>query len=274
MLFLYNLPSVLMAAFVVGLTVACALIGYVLFRRLLPILLDAEQRTMTLSMVAVIATINSLIVAFAAINVWDAYNDADRTVAAEAACAGELARDLAAFGSPAADLTGRALRRYVDSVVDSEWPIMQQEARPDPQTERLFDAMFDAANRIEPANARQTSLLNEVLARTNEMVKHRERRILTLDVAMPATLWGVMLALSSLSFALLYLLPVTPFHVALVSSWAMTLGLAFFFVLAVDRPFAGNVSVRSAPFQQTLVALITNRTWPAAMASNDNPSNP
>jgi hypothetical protein len=43
--------------------------------------------------------------------------------------------------------------------------------------------------------------------------------------------------------------------VALVAVWAITLGLAFFFVLAVDRPFAGEVSVSSAPIERALKAV-------------------
>ena len=65
--------------------------------------------------------------------------------------------------------------------------------------------------------------------------------------AVPGTLWGVMLIASGLSLLLLYALPATRFHMALVGVWATTLGLAFFFVLAVDRPFAGEVSVSAAP---------------------------
>jgi uncharacterized protein DUF4239 len=263
MLFLYNIPSAAMAMIVVGTTLSIVLIGYAIARRLKLMDLDAEQRGMTLSMVSVITTINSLLVAFAAISVWDAYNDADRTVTAEASCAGELARDLAAFHTPAADLTGIALRGYVQAVVHSEWPTMQQQSRSDPETERRFDEMFDAVNRIQPSDARQNALLVEVLARANEMVKHRHRRLSELDVAMPGTLWAVMVTVSALSFALMYVLPATPFHVTLIASWAATLGLAFFFVMAVDRPFAGAVSVSAAPFQQTIDSLVTSRIWPA-----------
>jgi len=209
----------------------------------------------------VVTTINSLLIAFAAIGVWDAFNDADRIVTAEAACASELARDLATFGAPAADATGRILRLYLERVVHIEWPMMQQHAQFDPQTEQQFDAMFDAANRIEPTNPRQVVLLHEVLSRVNEMEKYRQQRILILDVAMPATLWGVILVVSGLSFGLLYVLPATRFHISLLSVWAVTLGLSIFFVLAVDRPFAGEVSVSSAPFQQTIAELIASGTW-------------
>jgi predicted neutral ceramidase superfamily lipid hydrolase len=123
--------------------------------------------------------------------------------------------------------------------------------------------MFDATNRIQPVDARRSALLIEVLARVNEMVKHRYSRISVLGVSMPGTLWAVMVIASSLSFALLYVLPATPFNVMLISSWALTLGLAFFFVLAVDRPFAGEISVSPAPFQQTIDSLVASGIWGA-----------
>ncbi|GAB3254348.1 bestrophin-like domain [Chitinimonas naiadis] len=261
--FLYNIPSAAMATIVAGSTLAIVMGGYAIATRFKLVLLDPEQRAMMISMVSIITTINSLIVAFAAISVWDAYNDADRTVAAEATCAGELARDLSAFNSPAADVAGRALRAYMEHVIHKEWPVMQQESRQDPETENLFEAMFDAANYIAPTDTRQTVLLGEILARTNEMVKHRQQRILTLDISMPATLWAVMLVVSALSFLLLYALPPTAFHKLLIGSWGLTLGLTFFFVLAVDRPFAGEVSVSPEPFQKTINGLVANRTWPA-----------
>jgi len=266
MLFLYNLPSFWMASIVVGTTVLCVLLGYALFRRLAPLHLDADEKAMTISMVSVVTTINSLLVAFAAISVWDAYNDANRTVTAEAACAGELAHDLDSLKLPSAVAANLALQRYVDRVIHVEWPLMQQQARTDPGADQAFNQMFYAANRIEPGTPRQNVLLQEVLARVNEMVKYRQQRILTLDEAMPATLWGVIIIVSALSFGLLYVLPANRFHITLISIWATTLGLSFFFVLAVDRPFAGEVSVSTASFQQTMADLIHSGVWAGSTA--------
>lgn len=261
MLFLYNLPSYCMGLIVVGTTVLVVFVGYSVFSRLGLVHADPEQRAMALSMVSIITTINSLLVAFAAVSVWDAYNDADRTVAAEAACAGELARDLAAFDSATASKAGNALQYYLESVIRDEWPTMQQHLQPAPETETAFNRLFDIANDINPTTPRQTVLLNEVLKRTNEMAKLRQQRLLTLEVSMPGTLWAVMLIASGLSFLLLYLFPPTPFYVGLISTWSTTLGLAFFFVLAVDRPYAGEVSVSSSPYRKTIDQLVDSRIW-------------
>ncbi|MEW6318773.1 MAG: DUF4239 domain-containing protein, partial [Pseudomonadota bacterium] len=181
------------------------------------------------------------------------------SVAAEAACATELARDLSAFSHPSAAAARRELIMYLDRVVHDEWPSMQQQARPDAGTEVAFNSMFATANRITPRDDRERVLLIEVLARVNEMVKYREKRLQNLEAAMPGTLWGVMLIASGLSLVLLYALPATRFHMALVVVWAATLGLAFFFVLAVDRPFAGEVSVSAAPLERAIQTLSNDK---------------
>lgn len=255
MLFLYNWPSWLMGLFVVSMTLAAALGGYALFRRWVPVRLAPDQQAMAIGMVSVITTINSLLIAFSAISVWDAYSDAARNVDAEATTAGELARDLAAFNEPSAQHASLALRTYLESVVQSEWPKMQQQAAGDAHSAAYFDSLFAVATHVEPQGNRQQALFAEVLARINEMAKLRDQRLLSLSVAMPSTLWNVMLVASAVSFLLLYALPSTRFTHAMIVSWALTLGLAFFFVLAVDRPFAGRVSVGAQPLQLVIDAI-------------------
>jgi len=256
MLFLYNLPSAEMGALIVAATLIVALAGYALIRSFFPVRLDAEQRGMTIAMMSAVTTINSLLVAFSAISVWSSYQAASDNVAAEAACATELSHDLAAFHAGQAYTARHDLGVYLQRVVRDEWPLMQQHASSDAGTEAAFDSMFAAVNQIEPSGDREHVLLSEVLTRVNEMVKYRQRRLQDLDSAMPVTLWGVMLLASGMSLVLLYALPGTRFNVVLVSIWAITLGLAFFFVLAVDRPFAGEVSVGSEPMQRALATLI------------------
>ncbi|KVW32589.1 hypothetical protein WK94_03515 [Burkholderia ubonensis] len=276
MLFLYNIPAAAMGALIVTATLAAALLGYAAFRRVLPARIDAEQRGMIVAMLSAVTTINSLLVAFSAVSVWSSYQAATDTVAAEAACATELSRDLAAFrvAGTGADAARRALADYLARVVDDEWPQMQQHGRADPRAEAAFDRMFAAINRVTPADERERVLLAQAMARANEMVKYRQARLQNLESAMPGTLWAVMLVSSSLSLLLLYALPGTRFNVGLVSIWAVTLGLAFFFVLAVDRPFAGEVSVSAAPIRHALDELRATLAAPGHAALDAAPAGP
>ncbi|KVU21807.1 DUF4239 domain-containing protein [Burkholderia ubonensis] len=276
MLFLYNIPAAAMGALIVTATLAAALLGYAAFRRVLPARIDAEQRGMIVAMLSAVTTINSLLVAFSAVSVWSSYQAATDTVAAEAACATELSRDLAAFrvAGTGADAARRALADYLARVVDDEWPQMQQHGRADPRAEAAFDRMFAAINRVTPADERERVLLAQAMARANEMVKYRQAHLQNLESAMPGTLWAVMLVSSSLSLLLLYALPGTRFNVGLVSIWAVTLGLAFFFVLAVDRPFAGEVSVSAAPIRHALDGLRATLAAPGHAALDAAPAGP
>ncbi|KVL03181.1 DUF4239 domain-containing protein [Burkholderia ubonensis] len=276
MLFLYNIPAAAMGALIVAATLAAALLGYAAFRRVLPARIDAEQRGMIVAMLSAVTTINSLLVAFSAVSVWSSYQAATDTVAAEAACATELSRDLAAFraAGTGADAARRALADYLARVVDDEWPQMQQHGRADPRAEAAFDRMFAAINRVTPTDERERVLLAQAMARANEMVKYRQARLQNLESAMPGTLWAVMLVSSSLSLLLLYALPGTRFNVGLVSIWAVTLGLAFFFVLAVDRPFAGEVSVRATPIRHALDGLRATLAAPRRAALDAAPAGP
>lgn len=251
-LFLYNLPISVMGCIVVGSTLLVALGGYAIAIRLALIRLDPEQRGLAFTMMSVITTMNSLLIALAAVNVWATYSDAGTVSSNEAASARELALDLAGFSSPEAKAASDALRRYLLSVVEEEWPLMQQQLRPNPETEKQFLAMVSQITRLTPASARQEILLAEILTRVNELAKLRQHRLLSLNVSMPGTLWAVILVVSIISFMLLYALPPSAYHVALISCWAITLGLMLFFVLAVDRPYAGDISVSPEPYRVTL----------------------
>ncbi len=251
-LFLYNLPIGLMGLIVVGSTLTVALAGYAIAIRVALIRLDPEQRSLAFTMMSVITTMNSLLIALAAVNVWEAYNEAGSISTDEAACARELALDLAGFDSQDAKAAIDALHDYLASVVHDEWPVMQQQLRPHPDTERHFTTVVRRATQLRPASARQEILLGEIFTRVNELAKLRQHRLLSLDVSMPGTLWAVILVVSVISFMLLYALPPNPYHIGLIACWAVTLGLMLFFVLAVDRPYAGEISVSSEPYRATL----------------------
>jgi hypothetical protein len=272
-LFLYNLSSLYMGMIVVGLTVSVVFLAYALARLVARTHVYRDYHPSVFSMISIIATIQSLLVAFAAINVWNSFNDAGRTVAAEAFSANALARDLAAMDNQAADGTAIALHAYLELVIHQEWPRMQQEMEQDRDTEHSFNRVIDLANRIDPSSPRQTVLLAEILKRSNDLITYRQQRLLALDTAMPTSLWVAILGVSSLTFFLLFTLPPSAFHILLIGSWATTLGIVFFFILAVDRPFTGEISVSPQAFQNAIDNLFESRIWPTALeqSGHQNP---
>jgi uncharacterized membrane protein YraQ (UPF0718 family) len=200
---------------------------------------------------AVVATINSLLLAFSAVSVWESYGAADQAVVEEANTIGALARDLAVFESPQAVKARTLLRHYAQMVIADEWPSMQQ-GNADVATWTLFDQTFRSIASLELDTPRHATLMNEIFQRMNELLKQRRTRLYTASSEVPGTLWAVVLIGTALSMATTFVLPPTRFNMLMVGALALSIGLVFYFIVAMDRPFAGKESISVAPFQSAI----------------------
>jgi hypothetical protein len=251
MTFLYDLPNWAMGATVTSLVTALALGSYLLFRRLHGGAFSEEEQSVAMSMLGVVATINSLLLAFSAVSVWESFSTAEETVLHEADTIGQLARDLAVFGSEGSRRSRMLLREYVETVVREEWETMRDGHASDAAWAKN-DEFFYSIGALDAETPRHAALLPEIWGRVNEMVGHRRDRLNISQAEVPATLWAVVLAGTVLTMLTTFVLPPTRFNVAMITALSVTIGLVFFFILAMDRPFAGEESISPEPFESAL----------------------
>lgn len=247
----YSLPNWFLGALISGLSVVIALTGYALFRRVVRLDFSEEDRSLAMSVLGVVATVNSLLLAFSAVSVWESFGTAEEAVVHEADTIGELQRDLAVFGSPESRAARAQLRTYAQLVVTQEWEDMRL-GNESEQTWLAADDMFRGVSALEPDTPKRQALLPEIWAKTNELVGHRRDRLHMTTAEVPGTLWTVVLAGTILTMLTTFVLPPSRFNVAMIGSLAFSLGLVFFFIIAMDRPFAGTESISAAPFESAL----------------------
>ncbi len=250
MMFLYDLPHWLMGTTIVGACVAVMVGGYLGVRRRIRTDFSDAQVGTALAFLGVLATVTSLLLAFSAVSVWESFNTAESSVTTEANEAAQLARDLAVYGPEAAPVR-EALREYLRLVVEKEWPLLAH-AEASVEAWNQLDEIFREAARIDPGTPRQEVLMGEIWARINALTKARRDRIHASQASVPGTLWAVVLAGTALTFSLALLLPVTRFSVALLASLSASMGLVFFFIVAMDHPFTGREAVGAGPLHSTL----------------------
>jgi hypothetical protein len=259
MLALYDLPNWVMGVVIVGTIMALTYAGYfVLHRTWRPTITEANA-SVAMSILAVIATVHSLLLAFSALSVWDSFGSAEEAVVHEANTVGALARDLAVFDSADSREARRMLRAYTDLVVNVEWETMRN-GQANTETWNAFDRMFLAIGRLDPDTPRRVALLPEILARTNELLKDRRSRLHTSASAVPGTLWTVVLIGTVLTLATIFMLPPTGFNIFMIGLVSLSMGLVFFLIVAMDRPFAGTESISPEPFESTIDNI---RRWDA-----------
>lgn len=256
MLWLYHYPNWLVGFAIVAAIIGVALSGHRLWRRLVGFRCTAEDSGMVMGMLAVVAMMLSLLLAFSSMSVWEVYGSAESAVASEASVSGELVRDLSVYGGPSATAAREAVRNYLRTVIKDEWPAMAQGSHSEAAA-HAFNAIFHRAAAIAPRNAREEILLAEIWSKINELNVFRRGRLNSADgSAVPGALWGTLLLGILFNFLMFYLLPVTRLNNWMLGLYAGTLGLMIFFIIVMDRPFAGGVSISTVPYENALKSML------------------
>ena len=263
---LYDLPNWVFGLLISGGWVLVGLGGYLAFQRVCRVSFGESDRNLAIALLGVIATINSLLLAFSAISVWESFGSAEKAVRNEAVIMTALGRDLMVFDTPRARQARDLLQQYASAVVELEWASMRQGVAPE-QARDLLDDMFREVGRIEPMTPREEALMPEIWARTNELVKARRERLYASEAQVPPTLWSVVVLATLLTLMTTYVLPRSAFNFTAVGLLSCVFGLVFFFIAAMDRPFAGSESIGPEPIQRTVQ---TMERWSAQAAGQSS----
>jgi Protein of unknown function (DUF4239) len=241
--FFYALPIwaaailVLAASLVVGLGSSFGL------RRLFRLHSSDDDIETAVSLMQVVAAYIGILLAFAGVQVWQDFTDAQNAVHREAAAASQLYRDMATYGPETRDARS-GLRAYVGSIVNDEWPLLA-DGQASPRTEVRLFGVFAAIGKLHPKDYRDSAIYTEMISNLNDLVSLRRDRLIHSESGMPVILWVVGLFGSVLIVAYTATFPISRTNVLMISGISLALGLMFLFILVVDRPFMGGFSVTS-----------------------------
>lgn len=161
MLFLYDFPNWLLGVYIISAVAALSFTGYFAFQRFMRPSFTGDHVGVAMAVLSAVATVNSLLLAFSAVSVWESFGAAETSVVNEANSVSALARDLAVYDSDEARQARGLLREYAEQVIEVEWSEMRRgEAHSDVWTS--FDRMFSAIGHIEPDTPRRVALLPEI----------------------------------------------------------------------------------------------------------------
>lgn len=253
---LYDLSHWFFGPIIVGGTTLVGVAAFVLFKRWFARTPSDAQLSAAMAVLPIVATVHSLLLAFAAVSVWESYSAAESSVVEEADVIAQLSRDLAVFGTPQSTIARRELRDYVRTVIEREWPELRSGAEEGPAIMAAWeqiDDLFRAVSLIEPDTSKREVLLAEVWSGVNELVKLRRDRLYASGSHIPTSLWSVALIGALLTLVIAFVWPADSFHVGMIAALSFSIGLVFYLLLALDRPFAGRNALSPAPFESALV---------------------
>ena len=201
--------------------------------------------------------IYAIAVGLVAVATWGNSSEASSVASREAAAIGALFRDVSGYPNPIrGDLQG-IVRDYTRNVVETEWPLQQTGEIPS-SGGVILDRREKRLYAFEPATEGQQAVHAEGLDSFNQVVEARRQRLEAVDYAVPATLWGVVLAGAAIAIIASFVFNIESFqvHALMTCLLAAMIGLLVFFILVTDHPYHGPSGVRPEAYQLVMRDLI------------------
>jgi len=151
-----------------------------------------------------------------------------------------------------------ALSGYVRSVIDDEWPSMNQSVVMSERTSELFGDVWNAYQAMKPADKESWSQYSSVGQSLAEVNRQRFARSQTLSGNLYPPVWVILsFGLMGVFVGLLLTNPEqTSTQVAMEVIVAFLVVSCVYLIIELSTPFSGVLSVEPAPFQDVYVRLL------------------
>lgn len=248
LLWIYDLPTWLLALFILAFFLTTSLGGLLLSRRLVTkrLVFSREINDAVNYFGTAIAAMYSVTLGLIAVASWSNFSNIQGLVSKEASTIGVLYRDAGGYPEPLRTELRQMLRTYTLHIIDKSWPAQQHGLLDDESTTMVTDIhqkMMD----YRPPDLGAMALHGEALHKFNEMADLRRQRADRVNDALPGVLWSVLIfgAILMLMISYLFWIADVRFHLLLQGMLTVFIALMIFLIAALDRPFRGEVSVSS-----------------------------
>lgn len=258
--FLYNIPLLLAGFLIICALSLFAVAGLMLVRRkVLPRLdIHLEDGEFTGAMMQSVMMFYGLAVALIAVSVWQTYSDTQKIVAGEATAIAVLYRNVSTYPEPHRSQLQTTLKDYTRFVIDEAWPKQKQGIIPYGGVGHMnrMQSQFAA---FEPANEAEKVRHAVALGEFNQLLEARRLRLDAIHTRVPGIMWGVVIigALIGLTTSFYFKVGDVRLHYTLVGLLAAFIGLVMFMILALDRPFRGDLGLGPDSYQLVYEQLMT-----------------
>jgi hypothetical protein len=181
--------------------------------------------------------------------------ESDDKVHAEAVSASALYRCFAVYPEPLQSTLENQMLEYLRHVVEIEWP--KQRTGESPKTSQpILQAIHGNLIRFEPTTRGQEIGHAESLEAFRHFSEKRRERLFAIESSIEPLLWYVVIAGAVINMVLVWLMDLDLGNHLLYGSINVFFQAALIgYILAMDNPFMGELSVDSQPYTNVLEEL-------------------
>ena len=247
---LYDLPTPLLAALLLALSVAYALAA-VLFVRKMKWRLSPDDNGTAAALHAFIGVMYAVALGLLVVSAQEDYGEVEQAVVSEANATADLYRVTMGLEPANQVRLQRDLGAYVQLVVKDEWP-KSRHGEESPGTFRAADRLADAIYTFRPSTPQEERVYPNLVAAVDEMLDARRQRVFLGSQGVGGVTWIIVIigGLITVGFAAFFWMENGRAQLLLTSMMAAMFGLMLTLLVAMDHPLWGAVAVSPQPFLQ------------------------
>ena len=235
--------------FLCGFMLFIVVIGALSFlRKRFPSSVTAQEQNTMLGPFSFVITLHAFLLGFIVVNLWQTFDQADRSVAKEAETVGIIYLLSGPF--PESAPIRQLLGEYVTSVVHDEWPAMK-EGKESPKTEEIYLHVWSKVRELSPTNLKEGALYKELLEQLSDFTRYRRDRIFLINGSLPPVFWWSIVFGSMLLLTGIYHLGIENSRNQIVIDMVV-IGMLFitlYLAIEFNGPFQGDLTISSRPFE-------------------------
>jgi hypothetical protein len=252
---LYDIPTWEMFLLVIAVTCGIGLVGCLVFRRWFDrkLGLGSESNEIVSNFLAFTGVFYGIVLGLVAVGAWDTFNDASGRAEREASSLASFYRVITQLPEPDRSEIQGITRDYVVQVIERAWPAQQRGEVPeggDPIITALAERLF----RVQATTPNIEITLEAAVSEFSDVVEARRARIASVDTSLPSSLWWVIIIGTLINMAMTWMLSIKNQRLDIVVNMLMAvlLGSVLAFVIAMDNPYRGELSVGPDAYQIVL----------------------
>lgn len=250
--YFFDLPLIITGPLIIGVLCLFVIGGLWFVRRRVHSQMNIETHDSHFSgaMVHSVMIFYGLAAALMAVNVSETYTDVSKIVESEATALAVLYRDVSGYPEPIRTELQKVIHDYTQYVINEAWPAQSkgQLAFGGVQRMNRFQSILFM---FEPVTEGQKLLHGETINSYNQLLEARRLRLDAVDTGLSAVMWAVLIlgAFISLTASFFFKVEDVRLHGIQVLLLAIFIGLNIFVILALDRPFRGDLGLSPKPYQ-------------------------
>jgi hypothetical protein len=251
---LHELPLIWMALLVFAITYLVATAIHMIVVALAVGERVRSFKAVSPGMLPPLGIIFGLFVAFTAAQVWNDGDRANTAINREASALRSVALLATSFpGEPAMRLR-TLIREHIEQAVKQEWPMMARRAATLTIAPRSLGEALVVALGLAPGNLGQQTAQREITTALESALEARRQRILVSRSEVDAVKWACLIFQAICALAAIAIVHCDNRLASAIALGVFATGVAasVLLILAHDRPFIGQISVRPEPLLQVM----------------------